>query len=170
LLNTYGRDQKALDTQIVQEESQLNDQIKAVQEQLQQLAQDAENTVNNSFTNSSSIETERNERFTKGLMEAANSAVENSRKLDSIVQKSLAQLREMHKTKRRQYVSVRDDMKKLDAECQRLDEDIFRLRHTVNLSNERIAVLNAEIDAYNKDKAIRDEKDKAEQDMIDRHM
>ena len=92
-----------------------------------------------------------------------------SRKLTEMIKKSQEMLKELQKQKRRFYLSIGEDMKQLDLKCFKLDEEIYRAKYEINLSNERIAVLKLEIDEYNKDKAIRDAKDKQEADILRRH-
>lgn len=103
------------------------------------------------------------------MIEFSQKALELSRKFDQAVNKSLNTAKEMHKAKRRQYLSIRDDMKKLDGECLKLDEDIFRLKYEIDLSNKRIEVLNKQIEEYNKDKAERDKQAAAEAEVKRKH-
>lgn len=51
---------------------------------------------------------------------------------------------------------IKEDVKKLDGDCEKLDQDIFRLKYQINISDGRIGELEKEIEAYKKDKAKRD--------------
>ncbi|CAL6045715.1 Conserved_hypothetical protein [Hexamita inflata] len=169
LVSTYQRDEKNMLEQIEVEENQLQDQIKTIIDQLQQNGQFAEDTTNSAFQTVSQNEQQNNDQFLKKNQEFALLVQDHSRKLNENVKKALEGAKEMQKQRRRFYLGIRDDMKKLDAECNKLDEDIYRLKYEINLSNERIGVLNKEIEVYNADKQVRDNAEKGVADIQRRH-
>ena len=62
----------------------------------------------------------------------------------------------MNRDKRRAFVNLRDGTVKFDREAAALDQEIYRLKHEIRLSDGRISELDNIIAEYKKDKAERD--------------
>ena len=86
------------------------------------------------------------------------------------MKKTQEQMKDGMKQRKKFYNAVMLDMQKVDKECVNLDEDIYRLKYEIQLSDARINVLNAEIEAYKKDKAERDKNEAAEKITMDNHL
>ncbi|KAH0571462.1 hypothetical protein SS50377_25647 [Spironucleus salmonicida] len=139
-----------------QQESSLNDQISSVNNQLNLNATNADSTANKLLQQASTAETDDATNFTQQIEQIKASMNELGRKLTDLSKKQKEQSSQVNRDKRRAFVNIRDNIHKFDQNAKKLDEDIFRLKHEIRLSDTRISQLDEIIAEYKKDKTYRD--------------
>lgn len=130
-------------------EEQLELRITGVNEALHQNATEADAESTRLVEICSSLELQSLDSYNKRINTIVPELAELQRKVNDICKRHRDQITEVQRSKRRSELQVRQWVKNYDERCKECDDLIYRLRYEVNISRDRISVLEGIVNEYN---------------------
>lgn len=141
--------------QIGAQTDKINLQLTTVNDTLSSNAGSADAESNRLIEDCSAAEIASSENFNQVINSLAPKLNEIQRRLQDVSRKHREQAVELQRSKRRSELQVRNWIKNYDEKCHSLDDTVYRLHHEINISHERIGVLEKKIAEYEEYRAKR---------------
>ena len=123
--------------------------LATINELLTTNAVNADNETTRLIEESSGLETQSQESYSKRINDIMPKILELQRKVADLCKKHRDSVVDIQRNKRRSEFQIRNWLKNYDERCLDCDNLIYKLRYEINISEDRIGVLQGVINAYN---------------------